>query len=90
MADRGASVGNICRACLVGFDNLDYQGDTEMRKIKFRQMSVLYEVDKYNWNVGIAICRSRKTKRLCYFVTIFCFGFMIMPGEQTLKVEAKK
>jgi len=49
-------------------------------------MKVLFERDFYNWTIGFAICRSKKTNRLCVMITLLCLGFMIMPGESKPKL----
>lgn len=45
-------------------------------------MKVIHEVDFYSWTIGLAICRSKKTNRLCVMINLLCLAFMIMPGER--------
>lgn len=45
-------------------------------------MKTLFEVDLTSWTIGFAICRSKKTNRICILITLLCLGFMIMPGKE--------
>lgn len=45
-------------------------------------MKMLSEIDFYNWTIGFAICKSKKTDHICIMITLLCFALMIMPYDK--------
>lgn len=45
-------------------------------------MKFKFEIDWYNWNIGVAICRSKVNTHWCYILTILCLGILIKPFDR--------